>query len=226
MAGVGGSIDDRFFVDAREPARGTQVLRILGHTFRKGVVMRRTIASLWCLGLAVCSPAFADLFYGASSNGGIYLVDTSTGSTTVLFNAGITWYGATDGVDAASFFATPYGDTLYRIDVVANTATAIGFYGPGISMRELAYDESANTLYGTDYTNLYSIDVNTAAASFIGALAIGGNFWAMDYDPTIDELVAVEQNTRAMYYIDRNTGTTSFVGATGQSRITDIWYSS
>jgi hypothetical protein len=47
----------------------------------------------------------------------------------------------------------------------------------------------------------------------------------MDYDPSLDQLIAVQTfNPGAMYYVDTDTGEATFVGETGLTRVSDIWY--
>ena len=145
------------------------------------------------------------------------------------FATDIGWYGATDGdaLHPDTFYATPLGGSLYRIDVVAKTATAVGSYG-GVPITGLAYDEVHNILYATDYSNLYTINTTSGTPTLIGSLGGPRSAWAFDYDASIDELVAVCQTSygSAMYYIDRNNGSASYIGYTSQRRITDIWYDS
>ena len=145
------------------------------------------------------------------------------GHHSFCFDLAIDWYGATDGVDTTSFFATPDGGSLYRIDVTVQTATAIGTYG-GTQISGLAFNESNGILYGTDNSSLYSIDTVTGLPTLIGSFGGPDTAWAIDYDQSIDELVAVNNTDQSMYYLDMLTGSATIVGLTGQSRITDIWY--
>lgn len=166
--------------------------------------------------------AFALPIYGVGSSG-VYLVDTETWASQLLFDIFIDWYGATDGYDSTSFFATPDGGSLYQIDVTVQTATAIGTYG-GTQICGLAYNESNGILYGIDNSSLYSIDTATGLPTLIGSFGGPDTVWAIDYDESIDELVAVNNTDQSMYYLDMLTGSATIVGSTGQSRITDIWY--
>ena len=186
------------------------------------------VVALMCIALA-WSPAFGAVFYGAQASetpeGDIYLIDTSVPSCTLLFDTGlgIGWYGATDSDVSHSFYVTAGGGPLYLIDVAALSATLVGDYVTGTIM-ELAYNEATDVLYGTDYDILYQIDKSTAVATPIGPHGVRASYWAMDYDGSIDELVAVNHDDGNTYYIDMNTGAASYVGPTGQGRVTDIWY--
>jgi hypothetical protein len=117
---------------------------------------------------------------------------------------------------------TIWGD-LYRINPVAMTAALVGPSG-GPAIKELALNESSQILFGTDYISLYLIDTLTGAAGLLGPLNAPGNVWAMDYDPSLDKLVAVSSDDDNMYYVDMGSGQATLVGPTGQDRITDIWY--
>ena len=188
--------------------------------------MKRISLVICCLCLAtISSPTLGAIIYGVGSSDskGVYLIDTDASTTTFLFDPDIDWHGATDGDDATSFFATLDGGSLYRIDVVGQTATAIGAYS-GPQINGLAFNESSGILFGTDNSSLYSIDTTTGSPTLIGSLNGPGTVWAIDYDASIDELVAVNNADQSMYYIDMTTGNGTLIGSTGQTRITDIWY--
>lgn len=155
---------------------------------------------------------------------GIYVVDIENVTSSMLFpTPDINWYGATDGDDTSSFFATPSGGSLYRIDVIAKTATPIGGYG-GIGIKELAYNESSGLLYGTDYLAIYVIDTLTGIPIHMADVDGLSSLWAMDYDESIDQLIVVDHDTCGMYYVDEGSGGVTYVGDTGVYRVTDIWY--
>jgi hypothetical protein len=165
----------------------------------------------------------------------VYEVDFDTGSVGLLFDTDdIGWYGATDGDPRHpdTFYATPCGGSLYRVDVASYTVIPVGSYGyGGVAIKGLAYDEVRDILYATDYSNLYTIDITPGSPTegvptLIGAFKAWGAAWAFDYDASIDELVAMTQacwGTKT-YYIDRETGKADYVGFTCNKRITDVWY--
>jgi len=175
--------------------------------------------------------------YGVGARGscGIYEVDFDTGSVNPLIDTpDIGWYGATDGDPRHpdTFYATPYGGSLYRVNVESHAVTAVGLNGyGGVPVNGLAYDEVHDILYATDYSNLYTIDITPGSPTegmptLIGEFKAWGESWALDYDALIDELVAMAQvwcGTKT-YYIDRETGKADYVGFTRNKRITDIWY--
>ncbi len=183
------------------------------------------------LGCALCVlggvlPAVADNAYGIRITGVVFDVDFENVTVTELFDTGMggNFYGATDGDTVSSFFAVQEGGDLYGIDVVSQAATLIGASG-GPNIQELAYDEARDILYGTDLSSLYTIDTSSGAAALVGSFGGPTTVWAMDYDPALDKLIAVQTfNPGAMYYVDTDTGAATFVGETGLSRISDIWY--
>lgn len=181
-----------------------------------------------CLCMVVLAPStFAAKVYGtgAGDSMGIYTVDTDTQSTNLLFaTPNIEWFGATDGDNATSLFATPNGGSLYRIDVVNKTATAIGSYLRA-SIDGLAYNENTDVLYATDDQSLYTVSTTTGAETLIGSLGTSA-MWALDYDSSLNRLIGVDNTTNSMYYIDMATAAKTLVGSTGSYRITDIWYDS
>lgn len=169
------------------------------------------------------STANAAITYGASGSTGIYVVDTTAGTTSLLFGTpNISWFGATDGDNTTSFFATPSGGSLYRIDVVANTATAIGSYTSAY-IDGLAYNENTGVLFGTNDTSLYTISIATGAETLIGSMG-SSSMWALDYDSSLDKLIGVNNSDNMMYDISMTDGSKTAIGSTGSYRITDIWY--
>jgi hypothetical protein len=177
----------------------------------------------------------ATIVYGVGrrNSRGVYKVDFSTGSVGLLFaTPDIEWFGATDGDPGYpyTFYATPSGGSLFRVDVMSNVVTAVGSYGD-VPIKGLAYDEVHDVLYATDYSNLYTIDITPGSPTegmptFIGAFMACGEAWAFDYDASIDELVALAYTAYGTktYHIDKTTGAADYVGFSPTMRITDVWY--
>lgn len=174
---------------------------------------------------------------------GVFFVNTVNGEVSMLFSVpgAVVFYGATDAGDEHGFwgiapYGSPSGDRarLYWIDVFAKTCAQVG---PDIDtgLRELAYNENTGVLYATDYTDLYTLNPTTGIATHIGSHGAGiENVWAMDYDPSIDKLVAVGHRpidpceplrfAADMYYVNPDTGAATFIADTGNERLTDVWY--
>lgn len=194
----------------------------------------------FCLLLIVSSlPEFAEgvMSYGVGTRGscGIYEVDFDSGSTNKLIDTDdIGWYGATDGdpEHPGTFYATPYGGSLYRINVDTHSVTPVGSNGYGeVPINGLAYDEENGILYGTDYKSLYTIDITPGSptegmATLMFEFDVCGEAWTFDYDASIDKLVIMTQACRGTktFQVDGQSGEVDYVGFTRRKRITDIWY--
>jgi hypothetical protein len=184
---------------------------------------------------------------------GICSLDTATSTAKMLIHTpGMSWYGATDGPSPHTFFgvANPsYGPTpgseLYLIDTTTWTVNPVGFVAAppgGGPIREIGFDESDSTLYGTDYMNLYTLPTAPGGgeAKFVGTF---GNLpgttdpidyvFSLDYDPSVGQLVGTSwrrgANETDLYYFGRKDDTTpgagTLVGNTGIDRFSDVWYS-
>lgn len=197
--------------------------------------MRRIGLLIVCLAIgAGASSAFAVPLYGVSYEGDIYKINQSL-STYELFMAdtGIAWEDATDGPTLDAFFGTAGDGLLYSVDVVSKTVVTIGSYG-GPAIKALAYAESgAGVLYGSDLQNLYTINRNTGAATFVAPIYNGVDVFlnvnSMDYDPVADRLYIVNRVGAAsdLYYVDQTTGfATKVAPLAGALPVTDIWYDS
>jgi hypothetical protein len=187
---------------------------------------------------------------GFDAFSGVGSLDT-TGSIAKMFlhTPGLRWYGATDGLSSDKFFAVanptyspnPRAE-LFEIDTTTWTVNSLGFINApagGGPIREIGLDESTNTLYGTDYANLYTIPLapGDVTAGFVGSFSPAGTppanvidyVFAMDYDPSVGQLVGTSWNRTAnqsdLYSFSRTNGLASMIGNTGIDRLSDIWYS-
>ena len=182
------------------------------------------------------SPASAIFLYGMSNSGDIYKINQSTGTRDLFMTGtGVQWLDAADGLTLTTFFATGNNGLLYEIDVQAQTVTAIGAYGGGAVVKVLAYAEPATpggtgVLYGSDFQNMYTINVNTGAATLVGPIHGGDYFigvWSMDYDPVADRLYITNQlfNSSKLYYVDPGTALATLVAPVqNATMINDLWY--
>lgn len=174
-------------------------------------------------------PAHAALIYGVEGGanyGRVFRIDTNRLSAQLVFapTPEFAWVGATDGIDASSFFAT--GDIsrepLWRIDIDKHTATPIGSLGPPF-LIDLAYNESNGVLYGSSGDALYRVDLNTGNRSLVGAFNATNRLGAMDYDAGIGRLIGVDAFAQT-YYVDLASGNATLVGPTHVDGIDDLWY--
>jgi hypothetical protein len=203
--------------------------------------MRRSVLLIACLWAGwSASPASAILLYGVSYPGDIYEIDQTTGTRSLFMNGiGVQWLDAADGATPTAFFATGDNGSLYEIDVQAHSITPLGSYGGGVVIKTLAYVEPGHGtpagLYGSDYQNLYRIDVDriagTATAALLGPIhGAGGPFigvWSMDYNPDTNRLYITNQlfNTSTLYTVDPVTAeATSPISIQNETPINDMWY--
>jgi|GEM_PF-1827549 len=185
-------------------------------------------------------------FMGFDALSGICSLDTATSKANMLVHTpGVSWYGATDGPSADTFYAVAnpsygpaIGSELYLIDTTTWTYGSVFIEAPtgGGPIREIGWDESTSTLYGTDYANLYTIPTAGGLATFVGTFGThpGTTDWidyvfSMDYDPGVGQLVGTSWRRGAdqtdLYYFDRTNGAGTLVGYTGVDRFSDVWYS-
>lgn len=199
----------------------------------------------------------SEYLYGVFS-GSIYSIRIDGTTQTVksgklMQTPGLEWGGATTSSSSYYFWASTGAGSLpsilYKVFPYLNAAIQVGT-GFGLdpcnptqllNMRELAYDTDNNTLYGTDYSHLYSINTITGQAAFIGAFGNGFNgmpiehAWSMEYDRTLHKLVIVDQlyadpfgavlGDAIMYYVNTATGAATYVGNTHVQALTDLYYS-
>lgn len=189
--------------------------------WRAGVILGLALA----LGLGGSAQALP-IVGVEEATGDLYEINPTTGACTLLTSTTLPLniFGACTSPNVFEIFATPSGGSLYTCDVTTGTATAVGAYsGDTTGINGLAYDVAGGTLYGTDYSSLYTINPSTAATSLVGPFGSGvTDMWAMTYVPG-DGLYGVDQETAQLYTISAATGAATAVGAS-PSRIIDIAY--
>jgi len=193
--------------------------------------------------------SYGDTAYGVGAlNGfdalsGVFSLDTASSTAKMLIHTpGVSWYGATDGPSADTFYAvanpayTPIdpatGSELYLINTTTWTYGSVFIEAPagGGPIREIGLDESTGTLYGTDYLNLYTLPTapGGGAATFVGTF---GNqpgttdpidyVFSLDYDPSVGQLVGTswrpgplygDPGETDLYYFDRKDSATPGAG--------------
>jgi hypothetical protein len=197
--------------------------------------MRRSMLLIVCLlaGWSV-SPASAAQLYGVANDGDIYTIDQTTGTRQLLMaSTGVAWCDAADGPDLSSFFGTANGGSLFKVNLVTNTVSAVGAYGAA-AICTLAYAEPASpgdsgTLYGSDQQRLYKIDTNSGAATLIAPISRPGDYFigvgSMDYDPVAQRLYVVNDfgSTSTLYSVNTINGAATLVGALSIP-VTDLWF--
>ena len=209
--------------------------------------MARTMRWAAAMVLAAASAAAGEMLIGVGKYEeidypGVFAVDTDTGvAQMVLPTPGVGWYGATDGMlpDTIVGVAWEYGATnseLWMIDLQAPTCLSMGMLGAPV--KELAYDEATMMLYGTDYTDLYTIVPSNPAVPVgpHGNRPDGqpiGNVWSLDATgaPGAPLRGTVWYDSGGGTYVTdaytfaQGTGAGTYVGPAGADRVTDVCFS-
>lgn len=222
-----------------------------------------TLATVVCFVFPLVSSAQLDVeyLYGVGTDGiNLIQVDHAAGevSSAILFPfEQKAFYGAAGSGDGDYFWATSRGDAtygvgsaLYKIYPAERAAIQIGDdYGQNpryptnpfyrIRIMELAYDDDADVLYGTDYLGLYSIDRTTGQATHKGDFGNGIDgesidaVWSMGYDTQTHKLIIVNQKMDErewrekthMYTVNPADAAVTFVADTTAVSMTDVYES-
>ncbi len=124
-----------------------------------------------------------------------------------------------------AYTVQPGTGQLYTVDLSTNTFNAVGALGVSYDFGDLAYDSAHGVMYMVNgwgdgfgaVNNLYSVNLNTGAASLIGSTGASSLF-GLGYDVATDTLYASSSTLSSGFYkIDRSTGAASAVGDPGHS---------
>ena len=146
-------------------------------------------------------------------------LDTQTGTFTGIHDQAwdFNWHGlaSSDALGVTWAIGQDSGRVLIQTDVYGSMTTI----GPtGIDGRGMAYDETHDILYATNYddSGLYSIDIHTGTATYIGNTGVRCDLVGLAYDEWTQTLYLNEADvTDSLYTVDVNTGLASLVGANG-----------
>lgn len=136
------------------------------------------------------------------------------------------WFGLATG---------PGAGTLYVAQLENNSLLSLTPGGPinfigtitGVlnvgGIRGMAYDAAGGVMYATDYyepvPHLYTVDVQTGAATLVGPLglppSVAGGHVPLAYDPDTRTLYAADDVTLSLYVLDVHTGAATLVGSRG-----------
>ncbi|MFH0866050.1 MAG: choice-of-anchor J domain-containing protein [Bacteroidota bacterium] len=146
-------------------------------------------------------PAIVDLDNPATI---ISLADQST----LNFVSGGTWANN-------HWYGAVYSDNNFiEIDTLTGARTVIGPLGNAIN--GLTYDQTTDTLFGTDGTSLYTINIPTGAATLIGSMGISGStFINLACNGITGIIYSVNVADDILYSINKTTGAALSVGAIG-----------
>ncbi len=166
-------------------------------------------------------PLFAsDLFDPSTFEWSLATLDLDTGAADIIgpqFDTDIHAIAHQDG--------TLYGFSIFQglgtLDPATGefTASFDSFTLP-VEMRGADLDESTNTLYALGADNvLYTIDVDTGSASFVGSTGVDFNFrMGLAFNPLDNQLYALGDDSNSgdnLYRIDKDTGAATLIGNTG-----------
>ncbi len=112
-------------------------------------------------------------------------------------------------------------DSLATIDTTTGFLQVIGPLGSPFQFGDLAFDTAHGIMYMVDGwgggsatpSSLYTVDLNTGVATFVGSTGARSLF-SLVYDPTTDRLYAAVSTSSptAFYSIDRATGAATLIG--------------
>lgn len=150
-------------------------------------------------------------------------LDMQTGTFTGIHNQGddFNWHGlaSCDALGVTWAIGQDSARNLIQTDVFGNM-TIIG--PTGIDGRGMAYDDTHGILYATNYddSGLYSIDINTGAATYIGNTGVRCDLVGLAYDEWTQTLYLNEADvTNSLYTVNVTTGHATLVGANGHTWI-------
>lgn len=105
-------------------------------------------------------------------------------------------------------------DMVRVLDTTTLTFTDIGLLGVGFTYGDLAWSTATQTMYMVDGRagdNLYTIDVETGAGTYVGSH--GEDLFALAWDPTTGTLIGGEYNSpRTAFDVNVSTGFATALG--------------
>jgi hypothetical protein len=117
----------------------------------------------------------------------------------------------------------PSGD-LQTIDTTTGALVDIGSTGQGTATRDIAYDSTTGTTFGTaisgDLTDLFTVDTTTGTMTAVGTITgVGEPSYVMGLavDPSNGLMYGIEIVSSSLIAIDKTTGAGSVIGPLGYS---------
>ncbi|MGH7110004.1 MAG: PEP-CTERM sorting domain-containing protein [Stellaceae bacterium] len=113
------------------------------------------------------------------------------------------------------------GNNIGTVDLTTGTTTVIGNANNGDTLTDIGFTAD-KTLYGTSFSNLYSINQSTGAATLVSALGVGGNGMnALVGDG--GNLLAASSVTTSLYRLTPSPySAVTFTGSTGAASAGDL----
>ncbi|MCQ2318345.1 MAG: choice-of-anchor J domain-containing protein [Bacteroidales bacterium] len=160
------------------------------------------------------STAYVDNTYGYAIPSGLCVMDIDNPLGATLLNANTSLYageivdGVIYGYDSSGNFVT--------IDPATGAILTSVYVGEGI--RELAYDYTTNTMYGssTSGNTLYTIDLATGAYTAVGTMSNVSAVAGLVCDLN-GQLYAMAFTTGDLYMVDKTNASMTYVGNTGRT---------
>ena len=156
--------------------------------------------------------AYACNAYGGTNPTGWITFDVDNAGAGSVLNGGLTVFGG-DYCPVDHLVYATYNDNSWKAfdpttGVVANQGMLSDFF------VDCAWDYTTNTMYGTKSGNLYTWDLQASTMSLVGSMGVQSmQVIAIDLQ---GQMYGIEYSTGNFYRIDKTTGTTTLVGATGQ----------
>jgi RHS repeat-associated protein len=108
---------------------------------------------------------------------------------------------------------------LYRIDDYATSPRAVAVGDTGVQLGDIAVDPNSGRAFGLADAALYSVDLQTGAAKFIGPTGVS-SLRALAFSP--GTLYAMGSDNRNLYRVDPATGAATALFDTGYSTAGDL----
>ncbi len=138
-----------------------------------------------------------------------------------------------------TLYATvPHWGELWKINPTDGTVELVGFTTisdmESVPIPSLAFDPNTGTMYGGggfDLSNLYTVNLNTAAVTLVGPTG-EGNLVGLDFDQNGQLFAAVNPTGQGgvggthLATVNKNTGETTIIGPFGISHLGGIAFAS
>ena len=156
--------------------------------------------------------AYACNAYGGTNPTGWISYDLDTPGNGTSLNGGLSVFGGDLAADGF-VYATYNDNTWTKIDPL--TGTVAGQGSLGMFFVDCAYDHSTNTMYGSYGGDLYTWDLTNNTTSLVGNMGVQSmQMIACDLN---GQLYGIEYSTGNFRSIDKTTGASTLVGATGHA---------
>lgn len=124
---------------------------------------------------------------------------------------GLALFGSANANAAPIMHVHDSSGNLATVEVVSGVVNVIG--NMGVVMTDIAFDPNGD-LFGISFTSLYSIDAQTAAASFIGNLGLSSGHNALVFSST-GTLYSASNTSTNLFAVDTATGAATSLGDMG-----------